>query len=293
MPVELPLEIWLDILRLVSLRELSVLQSNCWLLRHAVGVELERRAKLGLQNEKSAVYLTVREPRREVIPFFLFTTPITRAYRFKCYEAGPGILRFRDPEELEDHYTESYGPPTYVRAGFYGTAGLYHIYGAKLPAQMQALYLSFPADIYYSGLLIYELEDPKPEVSGVSHYSCNPLRLRGFFCVETQYLEALIATEKADSYLGQKTEFPLQPLKLDFDFVLSYWGYRCWNCRILVPSLKEVHMTAKLKTAELMGEYSGQGETLREDRLRPRKSRTDFINILSEMHTRSRSCRCE
>jgi hypothetical protein len=282
MSVELPLEIWLDILRLVSLRELSVLQSNCWLLRHAVGVELERRAKQGLQNEQSAVYLTVREPRREIIPFFLFSTPITRVYRFGCYEAGPGVLRFRDPEELEDHYIEWYGQSTYVRAGFYGTAGLY-----------RTLYLSFPADISYSGLLIYELEDSKPEASSVTHYSCNPLRLRGFFCVETQYLDALIATEKADSYLGQKTEFPLQPLKLDFDFVLSHWGYRCWNCRILVPSLKEVHMTAKLKTAELMGEYSGQGETLREDRLRPRKSRTDFINILSEMDTRSRSCRCE
>jgi hypothetical protein len=184
------------------------------------------------------------------------------------------------------------GPP---RDRFRGESRFFHTYAEKLPDKMQTLYLSFPDDDNCTGLLIFQLDDQtsvKPADSIVSYYSKTPLRLCGFFCVETGNFEVWIATQQSDFHFRKRREFPLRPLEVDFDFFLSHSRYRCGECKKLVPSRKGLYMTANLKTVEL-GECAGQGEKLEEDRLCPRKGRTDFINILSEVDPPSNSCRCE
>jgi hypothetical protein len=295
MSAEFPLEIWLEIMKLVSLRELSILQTKCWFFRSAVNMELARRTKRGLQNIKSAVYLTVNGRDREMSPLEWLIPPLTRVFRSVCYRAGTGGLRFGGPQEdLPALPSRCMGFPGLGPrpAKFRGESRRFHTYAEKLPDQMKALYLSFPDDDNYTGLFIFQRDDQTPIKPTDSIYSKTPLRLCGFFCVDTGEFEAWIVPQGSDFHFRTRTGLPLQLLEIDFDFVLSHCRYRCGECKKLVPWPEGLYMTVNLKTVEL-GECAEQGETLEEDRLRPRKGRTEFINILSEIDPPSTSCRCK
>jgi hypothetical protein len=93
--VELPLEIWLDILKLVSLRVLSILQTTNWFFRQAVHNEIERRARLGRQNKDSAVWMKVVERTRET-ESSRSGSKRTKFFRWKSSggrDPGPGFFR--------------------------------------------------------------------------------------------------------------------------------------------------------------------------------------------------------
>jgi hypothetical protein len=262
--MELPLEIWLDILKQVSLYELSGLQTQSWLLRHAVHAELERRAKLTPLNENATIYLKVQEqaPQSFSGPFSFYRSDTTRLFRFRFKPEkllqGSKYMYFGNPEEYTcDRDTGSFG---WEKVPI--TSSLLEMF----PEQLLALYWAFPdpEDGRYMGVHIYKAEDrsvfPSDDYFDVDvRGTHNRLRLSGFFCLETATLDETLM--RAASNL-QGLRFALQPVRqlAGLGLTLSHWSPFCRNCqKLLTPHCHN--------EVEIMADMDDR-ETLREDQFR-------------------------
>jgi hypothetical protein len=153
------------------------------------------------------------------------------------------------------------------------------------PTQILALYWGFQ-DGDYTSLCIYEADvwtrvSPTSSSDNLaSRTAFKPLRLRGYFCLETASLAEMIMGTWGST--SRQIEFPLQSIQqlFDFDFILSY--YRC-VCEPFSLHENMVELTMHPKTA-LLREHLEEGWTARERQSRPRKERREekieFVTML-------------
>lgn len=283
------MEIWLNILKLVSLRDLSCLQRQNWLLRHAVLAELERRARLAPRNRNPTIYLKVREwkPRSFLKPFSFFRSNTTRLFRFKPRESllPSEPMHFGDPEEYV-RYAKSF---RWEETRFV----LIEPFMEMFPKQLLSLYWSFPdpENRRWTGLRIYKADDWR-QVFPVHSYpnldvrsTFNHLRLCGVFCLETASLDETL--RRCMHSNSRDIKFPLQPIRqlAGFQFYLAVWPPFCVNCKDLLRvnwDLEPDEVTLELRSP---AEYLYGGRSVSEDQFcrgkwRGNKEEVEFFTLL-------------
>jgi hypothetical protein len=218
----LPFDILVDLLKILSLRELSTLQSLYWPLQSQIKTELIKRAKEGLQCG-AAIYITIPTTLDTLGSLYRFCNPVSTptlhiAFRYVAFMGG-GL---------------TYGNGTYMlkpwKSNYAGYEGWDGGDDPRPLADIQKLYFTFPdtIDNDYSFVCAYDKGDSKsvfPPISpdGIQHLYLNQLSLADVFCIEARDIEWML---KTDNTLPQdrkwKLEYPLQRLQqLQFDFYIT------------------------------------------------------------------------
>jgi hypothetical protein len=227
-------DIFVYLLKFVSLRELSILQSLYWPLRSQVKLELLKRAKEGLQYG-AAIYFTI--PTTVDILGSLYRShnfgsmpTLNLPFRYVA-PMGNGLMLGNGTEMLK------LGKWDYDRYGSWDDA-----WGVpRPPADIQKLYFTFPDTISYdeySFVCVYNRDESKPvfppiSPEGIQHLCLNQLNLADVYCIETWEIEWMLKTDNTWTQDRKwELEFPLQRLtELDCYFhIVDFakdWGGCC------------------------------------------------------------------